>query len=34
MNGYFLTAAMTTKFEYGEIVTNSEDIKTWSPFQK
>lgn len=27
MNGYFFTAAMTTKFDYGETVRNSEDLQ-------
>lgn len=27
INGYFFTAAVTTKFEYGETVRNSESLK-------
>lgn len=34
MNGYFFIAAITKKCEYGEIVRNSEDLKTGSTFQK
>lgn len=30
---FFFTAGMTTIFEYGEIVRNSENLKTQSPFQ-
>lgn len=27
INGYFFTAAVTTKFEYGETMRNSESLK-------
>lgn len=30
----FFPAAVTIVFEYGEIVRNSENLKTGSPFQK
>jgi len=33
-NGYFFTAAVTTKFEYGETVRNSENLKTGLMFQE
>ena len=34
MNDYFFTSVMTTKFACGEIMRNSEDLKTRSQFQK
>lgn len=34
MNSYFFIAALTKKCDYGEIVRNSEDLKTGPTFQK
>lgn len=34
MNSYFFIAAITKKCDYGEIVRNSEDLKTGPTFQK